>query len=104
MFAAKNHASEGNKMVSAEEFREELLAQMETASTRGQRHLVVNAVELHVALGLFPSPSHHTASDVMEVERQPGDVLIVSRDNPSGLTIRYLLPRGPSRSQAPTES
>lgn len=94
MFAAKNHVSEGSKMVSADDFREELLAQMRTASTRGQRHLVVNAVELHVALGLFPAPSHHTASDVMELERQPGDVLIVGRGNPSGLTIRYLLPRG----------
>jgi hypothetical protein len=103
MFAAKNHVSEGSKMVSADDFREELLAQMKTASTRGQRHLVVNAVELHVALGLFPAPSHHTASDVMEVERQPGDVLIVGRNEPSGLTIRYLLPRGPSSSQTQTE-
>jgi hypothetical protein len=85
-------------MVSADDFREELLAQMKTASTRGQRHLVINAIELHVALGLFPSPSHHTVSDVMEVERQPGDVLVVGRDNPSGLTIRYLLPRGTSES------
>jgi hypothetical protein len=104
MFAAKNLVSEGSKMDSADEFREELLAQMKTASTRGKRHLVVNAVELHVALGLFPAPSHHTASDVMEVERQPGDILVVGRDNPSGLTIRYLIPRGPSGSPVPTET
>ena len=82
-----------NKPVSGFQFREELLAQMERAAARGQRHIVINALELHVALGLFPAPNHFTACDVMELERRPGDVLLVERNNPAGLTIRYLLPR-----------
>lgn len=80
-------------MVSSYQFRQELLAQMERAAARGQRHIVINALELHVALGVFPNPNHFTASDVMELERRPGDILLVERSNPAGLTIRYLLPR-----------
>lgn len=80
-------------MISSDDFRQELLAQMERATSRGQKTLVMNALELHVALGVFPGPGHHTASDVMELEMKPGDVLLVERNNPAGLTIRYLLPR-----------
>jgi hypothetical protein len=81
------------KMVSSEHFRAELQAQMERAATRGQKHIVINALELHVALGVFPRPNHHTAADVMECERKSGDVLLVEKSNATGLTIRYLLPR-----------
>lgn len=80
-------------MVSFDHFRQELHAQMDRAAQRGQRHIVVNAIELHVALGMFPGPNHYTAADVMELERKPGDVLLVERNNTAGLTIRYLLPR-----------
>jgi hypothetical protein len=40
---------------------------------------VINALELHVALGGFPEPQHHIAEDVMESERTPGDVLLVEK-------------------------
>jgi hypothetical protein len=80
-------------MVSSEHFREEFQAQMERAATRGQKHIVINALELHVALGVFPRPNHHTAADVMEDERKPGDIMLVKTSDATGLTIRYLLPR-----------
>jgi hypothetical protein len=80
-------------MVSSEHFREELQAQMERAATRGQKHIVINALELHVALGVFPRPNHHTAADVMEYERKPDDIMLVKKSDATGLTIRYLLPR-----------
>ena len=80
-------------MVSSEHFRAELQAQMERAATRGQKHIVINALELHVTLGVFPRPNHHTAADVMECEKKPGDVLLVAKGDVTGLTIRYLLPR-----------
>jgi hypothetical protein len=62
-------------------------------SSRGYKHIVINALELHVALGVFPGPQHHTAEDVMESERKPGDVSLVDKGTGTGLTIRYLLPR-----------
>ena len=80
-------------MISSEHFRAELQAQMERAATRGQKRIVINALELHVALGVFPRPNHHTAVDVMECEWKSGDVLLVSKGDATGLTIRYLLPR-----------
>jgi hypothetical protein len=40
---------------------------------------VINALELHVALGVFPGAQHHTAEDVMESERKPGDVSLVDK-------------------------
>ena len=62
-------------MVSSERFSAELEAQMERAAVRGQKHIVINELELHVALGVFPRPNHHTAAGVMEYERKSGDVL-----------------------------
>lgn len=34
--------------------------------------------------------SRRSAGDVMELERRPGDILLVERNNPIGLSIRYL--------------
>ena len=80
-------------MISAGQFEQELRAQLGHAASRGYKHIVINALELHVALGVFPGPQHHTAEDVMESERKPGDVSLVDKGTGMGLTIRYLLPR-----------
>ena len=80
-------------MISADDFRRELQGQLERATSRGYKHIVINALELHVALGVFPGPKHRTAEDVMESERTTGDVLLVERGTKTGLTIRYRLPR-----------
>jgi hypothetical protein len=88
-------------MISSEHFRAELQAQMERAATRGQKHVVINALELHVALGVIPRSDPHTAADVMECERKPSDVLLVAKANATGLTIRYLLPRAANPSARP---
>ena len=82
-------------MVSFDHFRQELLAQMDQATKRGQKEIVINALELHVAIGVFPNPKNNTAADVMEAERRSGDTVLVTRLNVAGLTIRYLLPRQP---------
>ena len=79
-------------MVSFDHFRQELQAQMDQATRRGQKDVVINCLELHVAVGVFP-PRNQTAADVMESERKPGDIVLVERSNAAGLTIRYLLPR-----------
>ena len=52
-------------MVSFEDFESELGAQLSRAAERGQKDVVINALELHVALGVFPNPKSHTAADVM---------------------------------------
>lgn len=83
----------GRKMVSSGHFRQELHAQLDRAATRGQKHIVINALELRFAAVFFTGPKHRTLSDVMESERKPGDVLLAERDSAAGLTIRYLLPR-----------
>lgn len=57
------------------------------------KDVVINCLELHVAVGVFPPRNHHTAADVMEAERKPGDTVLVERANAAGLTIRYSLPR-----------
>lgn len=80
-------------MISFDHFRQELLSQMDQATKRGQKDIVINALELHVAVGVFPNPRNQTAADAMEAERKPGDVVLVERGNVTGLTIRYLLPR-----------
>ena len=79
--------------MSADDFRRELQDQLERAASRGHKHIVINALELHVALGVFPGPKHRTAEDVMEFERAPGDIVLVARGSGTGLTIRYQLPR-----------
>jgi hypothetical protein len=43
-------------MISAEQFKQELRAQLDHAAARGYPRIVINALELHVALGVFPAP------------------------------------------------
>ena len=76
-------------MISAEQFEQELRAQLDHAASRGYKHIVINALELHVALGVFPGPHHHTAEDVMESERKPGDVSLVDARNLSATSVVF---------------
>jgi ribosomal protein S17 len=81
-------------MVSSDHFRHELREQIKRAAARGAKHVVINARELHCALGDFLGPKHQPKyCDVMEQEMAPGDVVTVAETDPTGLTIRYLLPR-----------
>jgi hypothetical protein len=82
-------------MVSADHFRQGLLAQMHRASSNGRIDVVINSGELYRSLGGYPGSSHGMPSccDAMQDEMKPGDVLLLERTNGAGMTVRYLLPR-----------
>ena len=92
-FSNKSGRKERPQLVSFEDFERELRTQLSRAAERGQRDVVINVLELHVALGVFPNPKSQTAANVMEAEKSPGDTVLVERGKLTGLTIRYLLPR-----------
>jgi hypothetical protein len=82
-------------MVSADHFRQELLAQMGRASSLGQTNIVIASGDLCRALGAYPNSTQGVQSccDVMQEEIKAGDVLLAERNDSAGITIRYLLPR-----------
>lgn len=82
-------------MVSADHFRQELLAQMGRATAHGAIDMLVNSGELHRGLGGYPGSVHGMPAccDAMQAEMKAGDVLLVESANGAGMTVRYLLPR-----------
>jgi hypothetical protein len=88
-------------MPNQEEFRAELLAQIDRAIKQDRPHIEVNAGELHRAVGGYPprggsSHSMPVCCNVLRKEMQRGKAEIVF-ETPSGsapaLTVRYYLPR-----------
>ncbi|MFB6458640.1 hypothetical protein [Bradyrhizobium tunisiense] len=88
-------------MLSVDDFRHELSAQIERATRQGRPHIEVNAGELHRTLGGYPAKAGENHSmplccSVMRAEQRRGNSEIVF-ETPSGnaasLTIRYGLPR-----------
>jgi hypothetical protein len=79
----------------SDHYSQELSAQLGRAATRGMKHILINARELHSSLGDFPSANEKMVSCrlAMRTEMKPGDVLLVAEDNAAGMTVRYLLPR-----------
>jgi hypothetical protein len=82
-------------MISPDHYSQELNAQFERAASRGMSHILVNARELHASLGDFPGSDDKLTSCrlVMRNEMKTGDVMVVTRENLMGMTVRYLLPR-----------
>lgn len=84
-------------MPSADEFKQELDAQIDRARRQGRPHLEVNAGELHRALGGYPG-NHRmpVCCEVMrqEARRRHADV-VFETDSGDGaaLTIQYKIPR-----------
>jgi hypothetical protein len=84
-------------MPTKEDFRAELLAQLDRAMKQGRAHVEINAGELHRTLGDYPGTDHRlpTACAAMREARTSQDKIIF--ESPSGngaaLTIRYELPR-----------
>ena len=75
-------------------FRQELHIQMRRAAGRGANAVVINARDLHSALGDFLGPKHQpSCCDVMEQEMTEGDLVIADKSAAAGLTIKYQLPR-----------
>jgi hypothetical protein len=79
-------------MVSTDHFRQELLAQLGRAATRGCIDILINSEELCRSTprdGSGPG----SCCDAMREEFKMGDRLLLDRTNGAGMTIRYLLPR-----------
>jgi len=83
-------------MVSVDYFRRELQAQMGRAAKSGLIDVLVNSGELYRSLGGYPGSTHGMplCCNAMQDEMKPGDTLLVEHINGSGMTVRYLLPRG----------
>jgi len=82
-------------MVSSDHFRQELYDQMRRAVARGAKDIVVNARELHCALGDFLGRQHQPkCCEVMEQAMMAGDIVLADKTDPYGMTIRYQLSRG----------
>jgi hypothetical protein len=86
-------------MVSTDHFRQGLQAQMDLASHGGLIDVLINSGELYRSLGGYPGSMHGMPNccDAMEEEMKSGDVMLLERSNGSGMTVRYLLPRGVPR-------
>ena len=89
-------------MPRAEDFREELQAQLQRAHKQGRRHIEVNAGELHRKLGGYPPKAGERAANlpsccaVMWAEHDRGKAKVVFQTDSgrsASLTIRYRLPR-----------
>jgi hypothetical protein len=78
-------------MVSTDDFRQELLAQLGRAAKGGQIDVLINSGELcrYITKGSSGSAS---CCDAMQEEFKIGDTLL-DRTNGAGMTVRYLLPR-----------
>ena len=84
-------------MPTKDDFREELRARLRRATARGAKEIVINAGELHRALGGYPGQGHQMPSccDAMHEAQRGTDEELASPPSGRGasLTIRYGLPR-----------
>jgi hypothetical protein len=79
-------------MVSTDHFRQELLAQLDRATTQGRIDILINSRELCRSIVRGGSGSG-SCCDAMQEEFKMGDRLLLDRTNGAGMTVRYLLPR-----------
>ena len=79
-------------MVSTDHFRQELLAQLDRAATRGRMDILINSEELCRSTTRDGSGAG-SCRDAMQEEFKLGDTLLLDRTNGAGMTVRYLLPR-----------
>jgi hypothetical protein len=82
-------------MVSADHFRQGLLAQMARTAKGGQIDVLINCRELYRSLGGYPGSTHGMSCccEAMQAEMKLGDTLLVERVHGARMTVRYLLPR-----------
>lgn len=93
-------------MPSIDHFQHVLHAQLEEAAKRYAKNIVINAGELHRAVGGYPGPDQRlqTCCDVMKAEMRTGDAIIgdLANAQAAALMIRYQLPR-PAETGSPSE-
>jgi hypothetical protein len=79
-------------MVSTDHFRQELLAQLGRAATKGRIDVLINSGELCRSISNGNSSSI-ACCDAMQGEFKLGDTLLLDRSNGAGMTVCYRLPR-----------
>jgi hypothetical protein len=82
-------------MISIDEFRRGLLAQLDRAALGGRINVLINSRELHHSLGGCPGSTDGMPScfEAMQAEMKFGDNLLFDQTSTIGMTVRYLLPR-----------
>ena len=85
-------------MTTAEDFKKELRALLNSAEKQGKRYIDVESRDLHRQVGGYPDPNNHrmpVCSGVMYREMSTEDEVIKAPPNGKGATvvIRYQLPR-----------
>jgi hypothetical protein len=68
---------------------------MGRALKSGAGNVLINAPDLYRSVGGRPGSSLGMpfCCDAMQGEMQPGDLLLVERTSPAGMTVRYFFPR-----------
>jgi hypothetical protein len=79
-------------LASYDHYLHELQAQLQRATKRRAREIILNSAELNHAVG-GPTGFIENCFDAMDGEIGPGDEVLVERDSGSGMTVRYVLPR-----------
>jgi hypothetical protein len=79
-------------MVSVDQYKQELRAQMERAVAHGALDILINAGELCGTLHGRVEPSDDCCKAMGE-ELKPGDVVLIEAAAGVGMTVRYRLPR-----------
>src|SRR3954454_11350410 len=77
-------------MAALDHFRQELHLQMHRATSWGANAVVINARDLHSALGDFLGPKHQPrCCEMMEQEMIEGDVVVTETADADGFEIQY---------------
>ena len=85
-------------MVSVDHYRQEIREQMSRATASGAVEITINSAEVSAALRAGNSPPN-ACIDAMREGLKPGDIVL---DAPAiGMTVKYLLPRGTRKGDAP---
>jgi hypothetical protein len=93
----------GRAMASYDHFAQELRGQMKHAAACGAFDMLVCAGDLFRSLppGNRPELGMGFCCDAMSNELTIGDTVIIPRNNGSGMTVRFLLPRSPPVARRP---
>lgn len=87
----------GAIMVSFDHYRSELQRQLDNATKRGAKSVVVTASELRLAVD-GPPASVDECFHAMNCEIADGDEVMMMSDGGTGLVVRFALPRQGSES------
>ncbi|QDM32699.1 hypothetical protein FNL55_16085 [Tardiphaga sp. vice352] len=79
-------------MVSFDHYQHELHKQLQQASERGAKSIVITAAELNLAVGGKPG-FMDSCFEALQCEIGPDDEVLIEPDGGTGLAVRFSLPR-----------